>query len=88
MAATSFVVLATGEGWTVFQDGEPLEQRGTRVAAVELAHVLATRINGFDLTATLLVQDDVGELHAWDLNAGAKLLARLLDSRRSSPAQA
>lgn len=88
MALTSFVVLRTGEGWTVYQDGEPLEQRGTRAAAVDAAFALAARLDRLGAGPRLLVQDAVGELQLLDLSAGQKLLARLLADRRASPAQA
>jgi hypothetical protein len=88
MATTSFVVLKAGEGWTVFQDGEPLTQRGTKAAAVDLAHELAAKAGGLGGAPSLYVQDNAGELQRFDLNAGVKMLTRLLDSRRASPAQA
>ena len=85
---TSYVVIRVGEGWTVYQDGEPLESRVTKAAAAEIAHLLAVQSDALGARSTLQVQDDAGELQAWDLNAGARLLARLYADRRSSPATA
>lgn len=88
MALTSYVVLSTGEGWTVFQDGEPLEQRGTKAAAAEVAHLLATQAQVFGVQSRLFVQDVAGELEAWDLDAGPRMLAALFARRRPSTAEA
>jgi hypothetical protein len=86
--STSFVVIRVGEGWTVFQDGEPLETRVTKAGAAEIAHLLAVQFDALGYSSTLLVQDDAGELQPWDLNAGVRLLARLYADRRPSPATA
>ena len=88
MALTSYVVLSTGEGWTVYQDGEPLEQRGTKAAAAEVAHLLATQARVFGVTSRLFVQDSVGELEQWDLDTGPQMLAELFARRRPSTAEA
>lgn len=88
MSATTYAVIRNGEGWTVFQDGEAVEDRASKAVAVELAHVLAMRSESFGQCAELLVQDEGGELQSWDPGLGQKLLARLYAGRRGSRAEA
>lgn len=85
---TSFVVLSTGGGWTVFQDGEPLLQRGDKAAAVDAALELAARARGFGAHLSFQVQDGAGELRPLDIDSGARMLARLFGDRSASTAQA
>lgn len=86
MASTTYAVIRTRDAWTIFQDGEALEGRATKSSAVEIAHLLATQSEALGARSELLVQDDGGELHAWDMNKGGKLLARLYALRKASGA--
>jgi hypothetical protein len=88
MLSTSYVVLVNREGWTVYQDGEPVSVRADKADAADMAHRLALGAASEGVSARLYVQDEAGELQNWALDTGSKLLARLLASRRSSTADA
>jgi hypothetical protein len=64
-----YVVIQTGETWSVYQNGERLEQHSYRLDAIEAAYLLALVLEEYGDRTELWVQDSGGELERWALQS-------------------
>jgi hypothetical protein len=55
-------VIKKGVDWTIFQDGEMIEQGGSRSACIEAAEALAFEAEERGERVELVIQDYLGEL--------------------------
>lgn len=73
----TYAVVHTPRGWTLFEDGLPIETRDEKPDVVEVGHLMTLAVKAAGGKAKLLVQDRTGRLEAWDLDHAHQQLAAI-----------